>query len=321
MGIRRKAFLCKLGDNTELNTADKWLQKFSKTKFRDNLVSHHLTTGNYALVNNISEQLQTEEESGEIQHEYFFLIVEKKGTIEIDDEESEFVSGYFAKSTRWLHTMVDFEDGNMQDQNLKLKQSGSTPSRFVYLIKSRILYYEYNKNGVSFFDGRFYRYLDTIFGEDTITLDPVMKIESMEQAIQRSHMKKVSLKVAASNVRFVNQLIGLPVPKRFAESLGDENYNITIIVSSNRNSRLGENFITGVWNSYNNFRRKDEIKKLELLSDDDDPLVLTKDLRYKIERTFKTVSIRSKRIDEDDFISKVKTHFKSNHQNILGAIE
>lgn len=321
MPIRRKILVCKFGENTELNTKEKWLSKFSASNFKDNIVSYNLETSQFSIVNDITQQLQSEEQSGTIQHEYFFLIVEQIGTTDINGTNIDYVSGYFAKSTRYLSAMIDFESGQLTDQNLRLKESGSNPSRFIYYINDRILYYEYNKNGVSFFDGRFYRYLDSIFGEDTIKIYTVMKTEAMEQAIQRSHMKKLTLSVAASNVGFVNKLIGLPIPKRFAESLGDENYKITIIVSSNRKSRLGENFITGVWNAYNNFRRKDELKKLEFLPEDDDPLILTKDLRQKYEDSFQTVSHRSKRILEEDFRNKILNHYRQHRTEINGVLQ
>lgn len=321
MAIRRKVFICKFGRNSELDNKEKWQTKFSADNFRDNIVSHNLQTGEFAIVNDISQQLQQEQTTGTIQHEYFFLVVEQIGSINIRSTSQDFVSGYFAKSTRYLSSMVDFETGVVSDQNLRLKESGSTPSRFVYFLNDRHLYYEYNKNGVSFFDGRFYRYIDAIYGEDTIKIYPVMKNESMEQAIQRSHMKKLTLRVAATNVGFVNKLIGLPVSKQFAQSLGDENYQITVIVSSNRKSRLGENFVTGVWKAYNNFRRKEEIKKLEFLPEDDDPLILTKDLRYKFEKNFTTLSHRSKRIEEVDFRNKVISHYKDNIDAINGALE
>lgn len=320
MAISKKVYLCSVGENDLLNTGVKWIERFKKENFQNNIVALNIESSEYSKVTNIQEELDREGQTG-IQKEYLFLIVEKTGTCQISGEEKNYVSGYFAKSNRYLSSLVNMENGEISDQSLRLGESASTVSRFVFFIEENILYYEYNRNGVGYFDGRFYRYLDTLFGEDSIMMSPVMFPLAMGQAINANIMKKMELRVAASNVDFVDKLIGLTVSQRFKDSLGPESYNITVIVSSNRTSHLGERFVTGVLDKYSGFRRKEEVKKLVFKSDSDEPYELTKELRYKLEELFETVSPRSKRITEESFRGNIITHYNDKKDEIFGAIE
>jgi hypothetical protein len=316
MTVNRKVYVCRIGENTHLDTKEKWIARFNNERFADNVVAYNTVTGEMRKVTDLQEEL----EHANTHTDYFFAVVDEVGTQHVADTDRPFVSGYFVRSNRHLSSLVNFDNGEVSDVNLSLRENASTVSRFLYFADDRTMYFEYNKNGASYFDGKFYRYLDALFGEDAVKIVPIMKPDTMEQVLRGSVTKKIDLKVASSNHRLVKKIIGLPVTQQFAASIGEENYNIEIIISSNRNSSISSTFAGAILDNFKLFRRKDEIKKLEFTPEDGEGLDLTSQLRYMLQRDFDTESARSKRITRDSFKTIVFSDYDTHRADIFEAI-
>ncbi|MFA5020137.1 MAG: hypothetical protein WC533_03495 [Candidatus Pacearchaeota archaeon] len=236
----------------------------------------------------------------------------RKHLLVITKKEGDYLYGLFYKLKKEGEvSIIDEEAGTITLEQLEEQQAYAEKSRLIIDLTNKLIFGEYNDNGVRFFQQPFGEYLRIALNRTDLDIEVVYNKENYENLGNRD-IKYFKIKLTKPKLKLMEDIFNLSGVEVFDDADDSESLTLEIKIKAGRKKSFNQVFVENVLNSFRRITDKSGIKKFEVgQTNFDIPLELVKDCILK-----RQIDIDNK-TDEDIFEEIVGIYEELNLDELL----
>jgi hypothetical protein len=265
---------------------------------------------NPRAINEKFSQDNVQENIVEYTHDAFLLVV-------VDDISNNFVFGRFLKLKNDAPIAINRRDGSQRVVDILDEENIIEQSHFVMNTADKILFGEYNFQGIRHFAKPWPYYFNKLFDlQNQNEITPMPDVDTFDKLRGEEQMNRFTLRVAQQNLPFLEEKFGLSVSSGLMELASDNETSFEIVVrkSRKRESNLNKDKVVQLADQL-----KQENAPLEALKVETDDIVY--DLINKNLISFKvSVKQAGRTVDSEDFYFKTRNLYERQAEGLKAML-